>query len=379
MNNWAKFYETITKPLPIASSLFLLAATSFLLFGGASALDKLGLSDTIAEYRWVVALLFIIAATWLVVTSLIWVGKKCLQAWTIHQAEKKQQKRLHALTVDERRILLRYVENDTRTQIFFDAPDLGAAQGLADDGVLYRPDVAPNGVAVTYNIQEWALAYLNRNKGLVAPVVSTETRWSGTLMSSKSPDWFARSFALVAIVLTVIGLYFTHRTYKFQTKTYQEGLEERILVRLGFQRDVDTNGGVVGVEIVNIGTRPIYLKFVEVDVPNGCEIMNVKRDRDVLPDACGLTVYDRNPTRPNDEPMKPSEPGEEKDYKTKWDFAKFPIEQWVENDSSREHLWVRVQTTKKGFRQHPIFSWAEITQTISQKYRSSGTRNKNHQ
>jgi hypothetical protein len=127
-------------------------------------------------------------------------------------SSRKEAKRLHALTVDERRILLRYVENETRTQIFHDAPDLGAAQGLADDGVLYRPDVAPNGVAVTYNIQEWAFAYLSQNKGLVGAVVSDRVK------SGRPADWFARATALVAIVLTVVGLYFSYRNYNWQTK-----------------------------------------------------------------------------------------------------------------------------------------------------------------
>src|SRR5712664_1397782 len=63
------------------------------------------------------------------------------------------------------------------------------------------------------------------------------------------PDWFARSTALLAIALTVIGLYFTNLTYNWQTK---ESLEERILVRLGYQRNVENSDGEIGVEIVNI-------------------------------------------------------------------------------------------------------------------------------
>jgi len=176
MNDWAKFYEIITKPLPIASSLFLFVATLFLLLASDRMLAKLGLSAAITDYRGLVGLGFIIAATWIVVTALIWFAKRCHQAWSAHQAEEKRRRRLHALTADERRILSPYIEDEVRSRILHSAPDLGAAQGLADDGILYRPDVLRREqIAVAYNIQEWALAYLRKNKGLVAPSIGTET------------------------------------------------------------------------------------------------------------------------------------------------------------------------------------------------------------
>jgi hypothetical protein len=180
LSDWTKFYDVITKPLPIASSLFLLGATSFLLFGSPSSLNRLGLSHAV-EYRWVVGFLFIIAATWIVVTALIVISKRGHQEWSKWWVKKKGQRRLHALTADERRILSGYVMNEVRTQIFTAAPDIGAAQALANDGVLYRPDVMQGEpVAVPYNIYEWALDYLSKNRGLVAAVVSAKTRWSHT-------------------------------------------------------------------------------------------------------------------------------------------------------------------------------------------------------
>jgi superinfection exclusion protein B len=178
LNDWIKFYEAITKPLPVASSLFLFVATSFLLLASGPTLAKLGLSLATTDYRWVVGSGFIVAATWLVVTGLIWSVKQCHQTWSEHKAKQKQHQRLHALTADERRLLSGYVTKEVRSCIFHAAPDLAAAQGLADDGVLYRPNALPNEpVAVPYNIQEWALAYLNKNKTLVAAVVPAPTRW----------------------------------------------------------------------------------------------------------------------------------------------------------------------------------------------------------
>jgi hypothetical protein len=185
---------------------------------------------------------------------------------------------------------------------------------------------------------------------------------SGT---KSSPDWFARTTALLAIGLTIISLYFTHRTYNWQTKTYQEGLEERILVRFGFQHTVESGQGDVGVEVVNIGTHAIYPKSVEIEIPGECDRMAAALQTQT-PDACGFMVYDRNPTKLNG-PIKPLQPGEAREYRMKWDFSKLPLQEWARTRTSfQEDLWVQVETTKKVFRQHPIFSWYAITKTIPQ-------------
>jgi hypothetical protein len=79
-----------------------------------------------------------------------------------------------------------------------------------------------------------------------------------------SPDWFARSIASLAIVLTIVSLYFTHRTYNWQTK---ESLDEKILPRAGFKYAVGKQSGAVSVDVVNIGMHPIYLESVQLEVP----------------------------------------------------------------------------------------------------------------
>lgn len=90
-----------------------------------------------------------------------------------------------------------------------------------------------------------------------------------------SPDWFARGTALAAILLTAIGLPLTYRNQSLQTKMYQEGLEERILVRVDFEYTFKINDGVVGVDVVNAGMHPIYVKTVRIEVlPNECGLIS---------------------------------------------------------------------------------------------------------
>jgi hypothetical protein len=51
---------------------------------------------------------------------------------------------------------------------------LGIAQGLADDGILYRPQLpaAWSSALVPYNIVDWALSYLLTHPQLVAETVA---------------------------------------------------------------------------------------------------------------------------------------------------------------------------------------------------------------
>jgi hypothetical protein len=59
-------------------------------------------------------------------------------------------------------------------------------------------------------------------------------------------------------------------------------------------------------------------------------------------------------------------------------FSKYPIEDWVSSEESSEHLWAEVITTKKYFRQHPIFSWVTISEMVPQ-YRSPRAGKKSQQ
>jgi hypothetical protein len=170
-----------------------------------------------------------------------------------------------------------------------------------------------------------------------------------------SHDWFARSIALVAISLTLVSLYFTHRTYTWQTK---ESLEEKLLLRSGFKYTVKKKSGNVSVDVVNIGMHPIYIESVQIEVP--CDA-----DEGVLCVPCGyervcsLMVYRRDPTLPN-QTMKPVDSSSEATYTMEWDFAKYPLQEWAKNKKLEDELWFQVKTTTKKFRQHPYSSWYQI-------------------
>jgi hypothetical protein len=162
MKEWAKLFEALTKPLPVATSLFLLAASSLLLFTPPRFTKSLGMEFVFDHYRWVVGLAFLIAACWLIVSSVLYVGGLLAKAWS----RRKARKRLHKLTNDEKNVLTRYVQENVRS-IDFSYWELGVTQGLADDGILYRPNpTTSTSNGISYNITEWALSYLRKHTAL---------------------------------------------------------------------------------------------------------------------------------------------------------------------------------------------------------------------
>jgi hypothetical protein len=82
------------------------------------------------------------------------------------QAAQKQKRRLHNLTEREKAILLPYIANDFRSRRILRTDPV--AQGLADDGILYAPNVAvDNDGGKAYNIQDLSRLYLKKHIDLV--------------------------------------------------------------------------------------------------------------------------------------------------------------------------------------------------------------------
>lgn len=184
-----------------------------------------------------------------------------------------------------------------------------------------------------------------------------------------SPGWFAR---YAPIGVSILSLVLAYLSYHSQKETQEESTAERILVHLDAARFANelsatavTPKGEVGMEVVNIGLRPLFIKRAE---------MRIRGDI--------LTFYDHDPIPPIDvaktnEPMKSLGPSEAIRYKLGWDFEKreevnvlkiedgsynvLPIEERVVyldggmRNLQMKDVEVQVQTTKKTFvLQHQI-------------------------
>jgi hypothetical protein len=155
-------------------------------------------------------------------------------------------------------------------------------------------------------------------------------------MSKNPPDWWARFFAGLGIIIGVGGLVLTYNNYRWQKAVYEKSLEERILVQLSGEYRLSlplaqetelSPTGKLAVEVVNLGTQPIYLKSVTVQIGEH-----------------SASFYKHNPLTTN-EPMRRLEPAEAASYKVEWP----PLVEDIDKE------WgtgiVEVETTKKRFSQ----------------------------
>ena len=84
-----------------------------------------------------------------------------LQGMDDWDATRKKHSRLQDLTKDEKETLNEYIGRNCRT-VWFDHRD-AIAKGLAEEGVLYCPDVPRRQAGeVAYNMHEWVRRYLKK-------------------------------------------------------------------------------------------------------------------------------------------------------------------------------------------------------------------------
>lgn len=160
MGDWTKVYEALTKPLPAVSALFLILASSILLFSPPQFTNFLGLAILAGTYRWVPGVLFLIGVCWLVIIIAVPASRRLYHFWEDHQRQQRLRERLSSLTNDESTLLNQYLANNSRSWPV-NVWDQGTAQGLVDDGILYRPNVG-QAIAgnIHYNITQEALDIL---------------------------------------------------------------------------------------------------------------------------------------------------------------------------------------------------------------------------
>jgi len=142
-------------------------ATGILLVARPSDLATLGLEQFMNQYRSWFGVAFVASISLLLAhagaTGFGWVRKEW--RWRRHLVHGRR--RLRELTSDEREILARYLENDTRAQ--FLAVSCGVTAGLADAGIIYRSAnlSSTDGISFAYNIQPWAWDQLREHPELV--------------------------------------------------------------------------------------------------------------------------------------------------------------------------------------------------------------------
>jgi hypothetical protein len=85
------------------------------------------------------------------------------------EADNRRNHRLQNLTRGEKVLLEPYIREDYRSRRILHTDPL--AKGLAEDGVLYIPDVVRDNLGhIAYNIQDWARLYLKKHPEILKDV-----------------------------------------------------------------------------------------------------------------------------------------------------------------------------------------------------------------
>jgi len=170
-------------------------------------------------------------------------------------------------------------------------------------------------------------------------------------MSKNPPDWWARSFGIVGILVALSGLVATYFNNRWQRQVYEKSLEERIYIQLSAGYDFssvlrskktkESPKGQLAIEVVNLGLQPMYLKSIAGAVAGQ-----------------RVSFYYHDPLNTK-ESMRRVEPGEAADYKIDW--ASSLDELGVEKGKGI----IEVETTKKFFSQPVQVNRVTVSEVLS--------------
>jgi hypothetical protein len=142
-------------------------ATGVLLFGTDTVVLKgIGLVEFTDKYRVWIGVTFLIVTSLLVAHFVDDIRKLISGKRTERQVLAYGKKYLKALTPDEKKILKKYIEENTKTQNL-NYTD-GTVQELNNANIIYMSSsLSKFHTIFPFNIQPWAWEYLNKNKHLV--------------------------------------------------------------------------------------------------------------------------------------------------------------------------------------------------------------------
>ncbi len=155
---WLKLSPRYLFPIALVTGFVLLASTG--------VLDVFGLTELVEAYRPYLGAACLLSSALLLTNWLMlgyeWVTTRRRQVRDL----RARQKRLHALTDDEKRVLRSYIGSQTRTQ-YLSVND-GVVNGLELEHVLFKASSAGHVEDWAYNLELWAWDYLNQHPGLLA-------------------------------------------------------------------------------------------------------------------------------------------------------------------------------------------------------------------
>ena len=137
-------------------------ASGVLLLGPARLHETIGLKPSIDNYRTWIGLVFLVSGSVIVVRA----GDGIQGLVRRKRRFKRMQVRLHNLTLDEKMVLLQYVNQNSRTEYFLLSN--GVVAELESEGILFRvTELGDMRDGFAYSMQNWAWDYLHKHPHLL--------------------------------------------------------------------------------------------------------------------------------------------------------------------------------------------------------------------
>ena len=152
--DWVKLSPKYLIPISLVSGL--------LIFANEKLLNTFGLSSLVNNTRPWIAIIFLISTALIASNFIVWLGGIITKK--ISQIRKKNIyiKKLHKLSPDEKKILLSYLLQNTRTQTF--PFNDGRLAELIYYQIIFESSSIGNIDNWPYNIQPWAWDYLLKHQ-----------------------------------------------------------------------------------------------------------------------------------------------------------------------------------------------------------------------
>ncbi|HID0768134.1 TPA: super-infection exclusion protein B [Clostridium botulinum] len=171
-----KVIDIITKMIKSSKivAIIILLFTSICIFSSNNFLSKLGIEIFVVNNKAYIGIALILSFLYVLVEIFLQIYKVIKNKIGQHGNLRFMRKQLYDLTNDEKRILARYIVNETKTQKLSYAN--GVVRGLESFKIIFRSsNVGTYGMLFSYNIQPWAWEWLNKHPELLEPELSSLT------------------------------------------------------------------------------------------------------------------------------------------------------------------------------------------------------------
>jgi hypothetical protein len=131
-----------------------------LLLAPFSFIERFGLEEFVKYAKPWIGITFLLSASLLLIDILFSSYTYLMKQIKNNKVRKQRLDRLKKLTPEEKKLFLRYIYDDTRTQ-YFDLAN-GVARGLELEGFIFQSSNLGNPIEFAFNIQPWVWDLLKR-------------------------------------------------------------------------------------------------------------------------------------------------------------------------------------------------------------------------